>query len=445
MKAIGIIAEYNPFHNGHAYQIAELKRKTNADFVVIAMSGDFVQRGAPAIVDKYCRARMALLCGADLIVELPNVWAVSSAEDFAMAGVTLFDKMGCIDGICFGAESDQLPMLKTIADVSAEEPDTYKTALSSYLKEGMAFPAARAAALADYFKSTGKAFFPSILSTPNNILAVEYLKALKRRNSAMIPILIPRAGSGYHDTAIHMIPDQVSFFPNEPQPDPSCTQPTASASAIRTAVSDILNTDAFDFGSAHYSELASAMPKPAFRLFQNEITSGSLLDANDFSSILGYRILSCSKEDLQEISDMTPEIANRILKNKYSFSSFTQFCTQNKSRDITYTRMSRILLHLILRITTADVNQYKKSDYIPYLRILGFRKDSAALLSTLKKSSKVPVISKLSSALRTLDGTAKHMLEEDIFAAELYEQQKTGKTKNRFSCPECSQEIIRID
>ena len=122
MKTIGIIAEYNPFHNGHAYQIAELKRKTNADFVVIAMSGDFVQRGAPAIIDKYCRAEMALLCGADLVIELPAVWAVSSAEDFAMAGVTLFDKMGCIDGICFGAESDQLPQLKSIAGVLAAEP-----------------------------------------------------------------------------------------------------------------------------------------------------------------------------------------------------------------------------------------------------------------------------------------------------------------------------------
>ena len=136
MKTLGIIAEYNPFHNGHAYQIAELKRKTNADFVVIAMSGDFVQRGAPAIIDKYCRAEMALLCGADLVIELPAVWAVSSAEDFAMAGVTLFDKMGCIDGICFGAESDQLPLLKSIAGVLAEEPDIYRSALSSYLKKG---------------------------------------------------------------------------------------------------------------------------------------------------------------------------------------------------------------------------------------------------------------------------------------------------------------------
>ena len=141
---------------------------------------------------------------------------------------------------------------------------------------------------------------------------------------------------------------------------------------------------------------------------------------------------------------MTPEIANRIIKNRYHFSSFTQFCAQNKSRDITYTRMNRIHLHLILQMTQTDVKQYKETDYIPYLRILGFRKDASALLSALKKSAKVPVISKLSSALRTLDGTANQMLKQDIFSSELYEQQKTGKTKNRFSCPECSKEIIRV-
>lgn len=381
---------------------------------------------------------MALLCGADLVIELPAVWAVSSAEDFAMAGVTLFDKMGCIDGICFGAESDRLPLLKIIAGVLAEEPDAYKSALSSYLKKGMAFPAARAAALSDYFKGTETDSLISILDTPNNILAVEYLKALKRRNSAMTPILIPRAGSGYHDTTI--------------------STPTASATAIRAAVSNVTPSDdpALHFSSAYYSpqsihpsrthlsEIASSMPEPAFALFQDEIISGSLMDADDFSSILGYRILSCGKKELENVYDMTPEIANRIFKNRYNFSSFTQFCAQNKSRDITYTRISRILLHLILQMTQTDVKQYKEADFIPYLRILGFRKDASALLSALKKSAEVPVISKLSTALRTLDGTAKQMLEGDIFVSELYEQQKTGKTKDRFSCPECSKEIIRV-
>ena len=110
MTVIGIIAEYNPFHNGHAYQIESIRRQTNADYIVVAMSGDFVQRGAPALIDKYARARMALSCGADLVVELPAIWSVSSAEAFAEAGISLFEQMGCVDGICFGAESDRLPL-----------------------------------------------------------------------------------------------------------------------------------------------------------------------------------------------------------------------------------------------------------------------------------------------------------------------------------------------
>lgn len=396
---------------------------------------------------------MALSCGVDLVIELPTVWSVSSAEDFAMAGVTLFDKMNCIDGICFGAESDNLPLLKIIADILAEEPDTYKSALAYYLKKGMTFPSARAAALTDYFKNNLQIFYScteeissivnysiesliSILSTPNNILAIEYLKALKRRNSVMTPILIPRAGSGYHDTAIHAPSGKLYFSEDEQH-----SQPTASASAIRTAISDFMTADK---SPVSLCEIAISMPEPAFTLFQNEILSGSFLNADDFSSILGYRILSCNKEDLLDISDMTPEIANRILKNKYQFSSFTQFSEKNKSRDITYTRMSRILMHLLLRITDADVKRYKEADYIPYLRILGFRKDSADLLSVLKKNVTVPVISKLSKSLHTFNGTAKYMLEQDIFAAELYEQQKAGKTKDCFSCPECSKQIIRI-
>ena len=152
--------------------------------------------------------------------------------------------MGCIDGICFGAESDQLPQLKSIAGVLAEEPDIYRSALSSYLKKGLAFPAARAAALSDYFKSTGMNFLISILDTPNNILAVEYLKALKRRNSAMTPILIPRAGSGYHDTTINT--------------------PTASASAIRAAVSNVTPSDdhTFHFSSADYGSQSIHSSRP---------------------------------------------------------------------------------------------------------------------------------------------------------------------------------------
>ena len=220
MKVVGIITEYNPFHNGHAYQIQEIKKRTGADYVVVAMSGDFVQRGTPAIIDKYARTQMALSCGVNLVIELPTLWATASAEYFAMAGVTLFEKMGCVDILCFGAETDDLPLLSVLAEIIAEEPDGYRELLSVYLKEGLAFPVARGKALCSYLKEQEKSAsatqefssknvvlnldaVSSILSEPNNILAIEYLKALKRRNSSIQPYLLKREGAGYHDTEFY--------------------------------------------------------------------------------------------------------------------------------------------------------------------------------------------------------------------------------------------------
>lgn len=147
MKITGIIAEYNPFHNGHAYQIAKIKEETDSDYVIVAMSGDFVQRGEPAITDKYERARMALSCGADLVLELPALFACASAEYFARAGVALFTRMGCIDYLCFGAENADLSQLNKIAGILVDEPRSYQDALNIYLKEGKNFPAARILAL----------------------------------------------------------------------------------------------------------------------------------------------------------------------------------------------------------------------------------------------------------------------------------------------------------
>lgn len=374
MKVIGIIAEYNPFHNGHAYQIAEVKKRTGADFAVIAMSGDFMQRGAPAVIDKYARARMALCCGADLVFELPSLWTVSSAELFAAAGISLFEKMGCVDGICFGAETENLPLLSFAADILAQEPDDYRTALSSYLKTGMNFPAARLQALCDVFSaetaanpklyaqfsSITKEELSALLGTPNNILAIEYLKALKRRHSSIRPILLKREGAGYHDAMIL------------PETDPAV--PTASASAIRA----LILQNAAD-------TCKHAIPQAAYAILAEYLAAQPALDADDLSPLLGYRLLSCSKDALTHIYDNTPELANRIFKNRYAFVSFSQFCALNKSREITYTRISRILTHLVLNMTDSDFALGKQLDFIPYLRVLGFRQDAAPLFSLLKK------------------------------------------------------------
>lgn len=424
MKVIGIIAEYNPFHNGHAYQIKKIKEDLNADYVVVAMSGNFVQRGAPAIIDKYARTQMALSCGADLVIELPVLWATASAEYFAMAGVTLFEKMGCVDGICFGAETDDLPLLSMIAEILADEPENYRNALSSCLKEGFAFPLARCKALCSYLSTATHTLtslaslssnaedalkkISSILDTPNNILAIEYLKALKRRNSSIQPYVIKREGAGYHEDSI-LSSDDVTV-----------AVPTASATAIRKALLDSQRAFYPANDTSCTETLATAMPKEALDILQDYLTTGPLIFSNDFSPTLCYKLLSIDADTLATIGDSNPDLANRILKKISKFTSFEQYCELCKSKDITYTRLSRIFTHLILEITDADYSLGKAQDYIPYLRVLGFKKDSGALLKALKNSTKVPVISKLADASHFLCKEAMVLLEKDIFAADLY-------------------------
>ena len=166
VSAVGIIAEYNPFHNGHAYQLKKALELSESDYCIAAISGDFVQRGGPAVFDKYTRTAMALDAGADLVVELPPIFASSSAEDFAACGVALFDALGVVGHLCFGSESGDLDLL-------AKEPEEYQLALRQYLKEGYTFPQARAAALSSYDRSIDPEFF----NLPNNTLGIEYLKA----------------------------------------------------------------------------------------------------------------------------------------------------------------------------------------------------------------------------------------------------------------------------
>lgn len=456
MKIIGIIAEYNPFHNGHAYQIAEIRRQTGADYIVVAMSGDFVQRGTPAIIDKYTRTQMALSCGVDLVLELPTLWATASAEDFAMAGVTLFDKMGCVNGICFGAEEENLPLLSSLADILVDEPADYRKALSSYIKVGLTFPAARTKALIHYLTISGSIdsfsmpeaeFSPeaisSIINEPNNILAIEYLKALKRRHSSIRPYLIKRAGAGYHDTNIYgSIPSQTYSKVQD--------APTASATAIRRLLLPAKTSNTVSLPDESFLPLASAMPDAARYLLFNYLQKSPALCAEDFSQILGYQLLTARPKCLAQISGCNEDIANRLYRNRQSFYSYEQFIEQNKSKDVTYTRISRILLHLLLHISQEKEAAGKANDYIPYLHILGFRKSSASssilgsasdrtkeaalsvrdcapLLASLKQNASVPVISKLADAKKNLPVHALSMLEDDIFAADLYEQIKFQK------------------
>ena len=360
--------------------------------------------------------------------------------------------MGCVEGICFGAETDNLPLLTTIANILADEPDNYRRLLSCYLKEGMSFPSARAQALCEIFKAaalpdtgsnsseTAVETLSDILGSPNNILAIEYLKALKRLHSSMKPILLKRVGAEYHDTEINAVKNN-SIKKAE-------AIPTASATAIRNllfsknvAVSP--EKPATPDSALLSDALQSSMPDSALGILTDYLKSSPVVSAGDFSSLLGYRLLTQDKSSISHIGDITPEIANRLYNNRYQYLSFSQFCQLNKSREVTYTRISRILLHLILQITEDTYTLGHSLDYIPYLRILGFRKSSSALLSVLKSSAGIPMVSKLADASVLLSPEAEILLEKDLFAANLYEQTKAIKSQTP-SRSEYSREIVRL-
>lgn len=425
MNVIGIIAEYNPFHNGHAYQIAHVRKNLHADYIVVAASGDYVQRGEPALLDKYTRARMALSSGADLVLELPVLWSTASAELFADAGISLFEKTGCVNGICFGAESGDLALLRRIADVLADEPTDLKASLKYNLKSGSTFPKAREAALLSYFSgSAGQdgalpvsaEALSSLLASPNNILALEYLKALRRRASSITPYLLKREGAAYHETSIL---SGASAIP-------------ASASAIRhTLFADVAGAcgNSADRASEDSADgiLHHAMPQEALAILQDYRADFPLLCADDFSGILGYLLLSSSATQLARTADSSPEFANRMQNQLPYYTSFSSFASRLKSKEMTLTRINRILLHSILGITSSDYACGNALDKIPYLRILGFRKSAAPLLAALKASAAVPLITRSSQALKLLSPDAMRVFEHDVFAGNLYLQMRNQK------------------
>lgn len=425
MNVIGIIAEYNPFHNGHAYQIAHVKKNLHADYIVVAASGDYVQRGEPALLDKYTRARMALSSGADLVLELPVLWSTASAELFADAGISLFEKTGCVNGICFGAESGDLALLRRIADVLADEPAALKASLKHNLKSGSTFPKAREAALLSYFAgSAGQdgalpvstETLSSLLASPNNILALEYLKALRRRASSITPYLLKREGAAYHETSIRSGASEVP----------------ASASAIRhTLFADAAGAcgNSADRASEDSADgiLRHAMPQEALAILQDYRADFPLLCADDFSGILGYLLLSSSASQLARTADSSLEFANRMRNQLPYYTSFSSFASRLKSKEMTLTRINRILLHSILGITSSDYACGNALDKIPYLRILGFRKSAAPLLAALKVSAAVPLITRPSQAPKLLSPDAMRVFEHDVFAGNLYLQMRNQK------------------
>jgi predicted nucleotidyltransferase len=414
MGNVGIIAEYNPFHNGHKYLIDEARRRTGAHGVIVAQSGDFVQRGEPALIDKYARANMALCCGADMVFEIPAIWSGSSAEDYAMAGVKMLEATGSVDTICFGAECDDEELLSQIAQILVDEPEEFRRVLSLELGNGRNFPTARASAVKITLVKSNEVYcsskyIDSVLNNPNNILAIEYLKAIKRIGSSMKPCIIKRKGAGYHDGNIDRN-----------------REISASASGIRELVSKTGQENIREI----WDELSGAIPPEALLIFREYAGRYRFVNADDFSSILNYLLLSNARTDYYKIADITPELAGRMEKYRSDFVSFTDFCSKLKSKNVTYSRVSRAMTHMLLGIKSEDVKLYRERGYILYLRIIGLRR--GFITSQVRKNAMVPIITKLADAGSILSDEAMWMLGKDVFASELYATVSSRHSRNEY-------------
>lgn len=411
MNVTGIIAEYNPFHNGHLHQIEQVK-KNGADYVIIVMSGNFLQRGTPAILDKWTRTRMALSAGADLIIELPAVFATASAQYFSRGGVSILDKLGCVDTISFGCESDDMDMIRTLSSFLWKEPDSYKEQLQTFLKEGNSFPKAREMALTSCLNGEAATF----ASSPNNILALEYCIALLERSSKMNILPIKREGSGYHEGNLE-----------------SGTLPSATAirEQFKNSIPEVKNSlltskeISANLSGASFNRIADHIPETVLSILKE--ASGNFIWQNDFSLLLKYKLLLNGNASFSRYADVSEDLSDKIHKNLRFYQNYSQFCNLLKSKELTYSRINRALTHILLEITQDMYEDVKAIDYASYARILGFRKDAKPLLSEIGKCTTIPLISKLADASDILSDKAYRYLEHDIFCSHVYESLVTEK------------------
>lgn len=369
MSVVGIVAEYNPFHLGHKYHLEMSKKLTNSEYAIAIMSGSFVQRGEPSIVDKWTKAKMAIDNGVDLVIELPFIFATQSAELFAYGSVALLNSLNIVDFISFGSEEGELDLLYEIAHILVEEPPYYKDSLKAYLKHGNSFSVSRLKALKDYYQKhwAKELNLDSILKSPNNILAVEYLKALIRLDSSITPITIKRIGSHFKDTRL--------------------SNRISSATAIRKKLLEDAKSiyEIKDFVPPHTCEY----------LLQYLEYNRNFNSLHNYNQIIHYLLRIRGSEILKDIIDIEHGLENRIIEMSSREGDLDSFIQSIVTKRYPRTRIQRILIHLMAGLKKSDFMDILPN-YPSYARILGVNEKGFKLLRKIKDRSKIPIITKFS-------------------------------------------------
>ena len=393
MRVLGIIAEYNPFHYGHLYHLMKSKELIQPDFVIAVQSGNFTQRGEAAITDKWIRAEAAVHCGADLVLELPVVYAVQTAELFAYGAVQTLNHTGLTDYLSFGSEIDDLEQLKAIAELFVPENPIYQNSLKSFLQQGLSFPAARCQAiLHDLAPSSEESAgtIKRILSDSNSILAVEYLKALKRTGSPIAPVTVHRIRSSYGSQRIK--------------------KGITSAASIRKEI----------LQHGLDSKVENAVPQAVFRILSDAFAHGmGPVRTESLENLLLGILRRSSTAEIKSWMDVSEGLENRIQKSAQNASSLEDLILSMKTRRYTQTRLQRILIHGLIDLTTEAFRAMNDDTGPKYLRILAFSEHAAPLLKQLKKTARVPIITKAAHIAKE-GKPVQEMFAFDRLAGDLY-------------------------
>ncbi|MET3288427.1 UNVERIFIED_CONTAM: putative nucleotidyltransferase [Brevibacillus sp. OAP136] len=384
MKTVGLVVEYNPLHNGHYYHYTEAKRVTGADACVIVMSGNFLQRGEPALLSKWARAEMALQAGIDLVIELPLPYSCATAELFALGAVSVLDRIGVVDSLCFGSESGEISWISDLAELLADEPEAFSLSLKAHLAKGLSYPTAYARAASELLDRDGSP--DADLASPNNILGLNYLLALKRLGSRIQPATIKRQKAGYHQTTI-------------------TDAQIASATAIRKLI----------FGDdAGFEELAPYVPPTTLAIIQREFELGrGPINWERFRHPLFHRLLQLSPEDIAGYHEVGEGIEHRLKAAARQATTVAELVAATKNKRYTWNRIQRMLTAVLLDMKKSTMAELSLKNGAPYARILGFSQVGKQLLHEAKKKSSIPLITKVTDGLHP-------MLDMEIAAAAVY-------------------------
>jgi len=368
MNISGIIVEYNPLHNGHLYHINKTKELTNCDALICVMSGNFAQRGIPSSIDKWTKTKMALNNGVDLVIEIPTVYSVSSAEFFSYGSVSLLNSLGIVDNICFGSEHGDINDIYNISNILLQEPIEFKSLLKTYLSEGIVFPMARANALYDYLINSNmnisNLLLDDFLNSSNNILGIEYCKSLIKLNSSIKPYTLKREGASYNSNLLH------SEF--------------SSATSIRKFVKE----------KGCLTKLEGHVPSSVLAEILNLYSKNYEFTFEDSMFPYIKHKSFTSNNSLVNLPDVSEGLDNKIIKSLQNNISYSSALEAMKSKRYTYTRLSRILCQYFIGFDNFDTKKLRSAP-CPYARVLGFNSKGKSILKSIKSNSSIPLYTKI--------------------------------------------------